>query len=161
MLIERLTRENPSCCWGYQRNRGELLKIGHSVGASTIRRLQRRLRIPRHRSEPPRRITCLATNTTGHGWTLAALEVRHRLRARAEDSIRGLKDTGMRNLPFHGYAQNQIWLEIVALAADLFAWMQTLAFNHHETARRWEPKRLRLRVLAIAGRITHTERRVH
>ena len=35
--------------------------------------------------------------------------------------------TGMRNLPFHGYAQNQIWLEIVALAADLLTWIQELA----------------------------------
>ena len=75
------------------------------------------------------RITCFATNTRGPGWTLADLEVRHRQRARAEDRIRGLKDTGMRNLPFHGYAQNQIWLEIVALAADLLAWTQTLAFD--------------------------------
>lgn len=64
------------------------------------------------------RITCFATNTRGPAWTLASLEVRHRQRARAEDRIRGLKDTGMRNLPFHGYAQNQIWLEIVALADD-------------------------------------------
>jgi hypothetical protein len=68
------------------------------------------------------RITCFATNTRGPGWTLAALEVRHRHRARAEDRIRGLKDTGMRNLPYHGFAHNQIWLEIVALAAELLAW---------------------------------------
>lgn len=105
------------------------------------------------------RITCFATNTKGPGWTLAALEVRHRLRARAEDRIRGLKDTGMRNLPFHGYAQNQIWLEIVALAADLLTWTQTLAFDEYEPARRWEPKRLRLRILAVAGRIISTGRR--
>ena len=65
------------------------------------------------------RITCFATNTRGPGWTLDTLEVRHRQRARCEDRIRALKDTGMRNLPFHGYARNQIWLEIVALAADL------------------------------------------
>jgi Transposase DDE domain group 1 len=105
------------------------------------------------------RITCLATNTRGPGWTLAALEVRHRQRARAEDRIRGLKDTGMRNLPFHGYAQNQIWLEIVALAAELLAWTQTLAWDDHEPARRWEPKRLRLRIMAVAGRIIRTGRR--
>jgi hypothetical protein len=49
------------------------------------------------------RITCFTTNTRGPGWTLPALEIRHRLRARAEDRIRGLKDTGLRNLPFHGY----------------------------------------------------------
>jgi hypothetical protein len=105
------------------------------------------------------RITCFATNTRGPGWTLAALEVRHRQRARAEDRIRCLKDTGMRNLPFHGYAHNQIWLEIVALAADLLAWTQTLAWDEQAPVRRWEPKRLRLRILAVAGRIIRTGRR--
>jgi hypothetical protein len=105
------------------------------------------------------RITCFATNTNGPGWTLAALEVRHRQRARCEDRIRALKDTGLRNLPFHGYAQNQIWVEVVALAADLLSWMQTLAFEEHQPARRWEPKRLRFRILAVAGRIVRSGRR--
>ena len=105
------------------------------------------------------RITCFATNTRGPGWTLAALEVRHRQRARCEDRIRGLKDTGMRNLPFHDYAKNRLWLEVVALAADLLAWTQTLAFDETEPARRWEPKRLRFRLLTVAGRIIRTGRR--
>jgi len=105
------------------------------------------------------RITCFATNTKGTGWTLAALEVRHRQRARCEDRIRCLKDTGLRNLPFHGYAQNRLWIEVVALAADLLTWTQTLAFDEHQTARRWEPKRLRFRILAVAGRIIRTGRR--
>lgn len=51
------------------------------------------------------RITCFATHTRGSGWTLPALEVRHR-----------------------------------------------------HPARRWEPKRLRFRLLAIAGRIVRSGR---
>jgi hypothetical protein len=43
------------------------------------------------------RITVFATNIKGG--RLADLEAQHRLRARAEDRIRCLKDTGLRNLP--------------------------------------------------------------
>ena len=63
------------------------------------------------------RFTCFATSTKRG--QLADLELRHRRRARCEDRIRCAKDTGLRNLPLHGYAQNQIWSEIVALACEL------------------------------------------
>ena len=79
------------------------------------------------------RITAFVTNTARG--QLADLELRHRRRARAEDRIRAAKDTGLTNLPLHDFAQNQIWCALVALAADLTAWMQTLALTEHEARR--------------------------
>jgi len=102
------------------------------------------------------RFTCFATGT--RRGQLAALELRHRRRARCEDRIRNAKDTGLRNLPLHGYAQNQIWCEIVALACELLAWMAMLALTGQ--TRRWEPKRLRLRLFSAAGRIVRGGRRI-
>ena len=106
------------------------------------------------------RLTAFATNTTpgGPGRQLADLELRHRRRARAEDRIRVAKDTGLRNLPLHEMNQNRIWCAIVALACELTAWAQLLALHAHP-ARRWEPKRLRLRIFSLAGRLTRSGRR--
>ena len=104
--------------------------------------------------------TAFATNTGpgGPGRQLADLELRHRRRARAEDRIRVAKDTGLRNLPLYDLDQDRIWCALVALACELTAWAQLLAFPAHP-ARRWELKRLRLRIFSLAGRLTRTARR--
>lgn len=104
------------------------------------------------------RLTTFITNSTRG--QLADLELRHRRRARCEDRIRTAKDTGLTNLPLHDFTQNQIWLAIVALAVEITAWMQMLALTDHP-ARRWEPKRLRLRLFSIAARVARHARRTH
>ena len=48
----------------------------------------------------------------------------------------------------HGFAQNQIWCELVGMASELTAWMQLLALDG--PARAWEPRRLRLRPFSAA-----------
>ncbi|WP_055524839.1 IS1380 family transposase [Streptomyces graminilatus] len=101
------------------------------------------------------RITCFATNTLNQ--PIAGLELRHRLRARAEDRIRAARATGLRNLPLHDTAQNGIWLEIVQIALDLLAWMPMLALTGQ--TRLWEPRRLRLRLFSAAGQLVTTGRR--
>ncbi|MEU9625134.1 IS1380 family transposase [Streptomyces sp. NPDC048155] len=101
------------------------------------------------------RITCFATNTPDR--PIAELELRHRLRARAEDRIRAARATGLRNLPLHDTAQNQVWLEIIQLALDLLAWMPMLALTGQ--ARLWEPRRLRFRLFSAAGQLVTTGRR--
>ena len=103
------------------------------------------------------RLTAFATNTTSG--QLADLELRHRRRARCEDRIRTTKDTGLRNLPLHGFDQNRIWCQIVALASEITAWMGLLGHPHTD-ARRWEPKRLRYRLFTIPATIIRTGRRV-
>lgn len=103
------------------------------------------------------RVTAFVTNSTRG--QLADLELRHRRRARVEDRIRIAKDTGLSNLPLHSFAANRIWCAIVALAAEITAWMQTLALHDHP-ARRWEPKKLRFRLFTIPATIARTGRQV-
>lgn len=104
------------------------------------------------------RLTAFATNT--RRGQLADLELRHRRRARCEDRIRAAKNTGLTNLPLHHFDQNRIWIEIACLAAELTAWLQMIALPEH-AARRWEPKRLRLRLFSTAARLAHHARRTH
>jgi hypothetical protein len=82
---------------------------------------------------------------------IAYLEARHRGHARVEDRIRTGKDCGMAKLPFRDFAMNAVWLELSLIAQDLLAWTKALALAG-ELARS-EPKRLRYRLLHVAGRL--------
>jgi hypothetical protein len=88
---------------------------------------------------------------------IAIIECRHRQHAHVEDRIRDDKDTGLSKFPFKDFALNEVWLEIVALAHDLIVWTQALALDG-ELAKA-EPKRLRYRLLHVAGRLAFSGRR--
>jgi hypothetical protein len=88
---------------------------------------------------------------------LAALELRHRQRARVEDRIRAAKATGLANLPFDRWRRNQVWLELVLAAQDLLCWTQALLLDGALALA--EPKALRYRLLHVAARVVHHARR--
>ena len=89
--------------------------------------------------------------TNQQGKRIARLEQLHRARAACEDRIRCGKQTGLRNLPFRSFQANSAWLELVLLGQDLLVWTQRLLLAGTELAR-CEPKRLRYRLLHVAGR---------
>src|SRR3954454_16302716 len=88
---------------------------------------------------------------------IALLERRHRQRAHIEDRIRDDKHTGLAKFPFKAFALNEVWLQIVLLAHDLIVWTQALLLDG-ELAKA-EPKRLRYRLLHVAGRLAFHGRR--
>jgi len=88
---------------------------------------------------------------------IAVIECRHRRHAHVEDRIRDDKDTGLSKFPFKEFALNEVWLEIVMLAHDLIVWAQALLLDG-ELAKA-EPKRLRYRLLHVAGRLAFSGRR--
>ena len=95
------------------------------------------------------RFQVFATNQ--QGGRIARLEQIHRSRAAIEDSIRCAKASGLRNLPFRAYVHNAAWLELVLLGCDLVAFLKTLLLQGQLAT--CEPKRLRYRLLHVAGKI--------
>jgi hypothetical protein len=95
--------------------------------------------------------------TDQDGADIAALELRHRRRAKVEDSIRTGKETGMRSMPFAAFEHNQAWLEVSLLAQALLRWNALLCLSGELALA--EPKRVRQRLLHVAGRIARSGRR--
>jgi hypothetical protein len=102
------------------------------------------------------RFQCFITDQEGDD--LAALEARHRAHAIVEDRVRELKSTGLANLPFSAFAPNQAWLEAALCAHDLTIWTQELCLDGEH--RVCEPKRLRYRLLHVAGKLTRHARQL-
>jgi hypothetical protein len=101
------------------------------------------------------RYTAFATDT--RVGQLAWLDARHRAHARVEDRIRCAKDTGLDRFPSRSFAINSAWLSVVMLAVDLIAWTQHLLLQGDLA--KAEPKTLRYRLLHVAARLTHGQRR--
>jgi Transposase DDE domain group 1 len=95
--------------------------------------------------------------TDQQGQDIAAIERRHRARARVEEQIKDSKDSGLSKLPFRDFEMNAVWLELVLIAHDLIAWTKALLLTG-ELARS-QPKRLRQRLLHVAARLAFSGRR--
>ena len=149
---------------GSERENGEVAEITDRVNLSSWP-ARSRLIVRRERPHPGAQLSF--TDHDGYRFQailtdqpepdIAALERRHRQRARVEDRVRDDKDTGLAKLPFKQFALNEVWLEIVLLAHDLIVWTQTLLLDG-ELAKA-EPKRLRYRLLHVAGRLAFHGRR--
>ena len=102
------------------------------------------------------RFQCFITDQDGGD--LAALEQVHRQHAEVEDRVKTLKATGGSHLPFHSFAPNAAWLELALTAHDLMVWTQQITLDGEHQA--CEPKRLRYRILHVAGQLTRHARRI-
>ena len=149
---------------GSPRDNGEVAEISDLLDLSTWPEGSRVI-VRRERPHPGaqlsfsdgdgHRFQAILTDQTGSA--IAAIERRHRARARVEDQIRDDKDTGLAKMPFKAFAMNAVWLELVLIAHDLLAWTKTLLLSGELS--RSEPKRLRHRLLHTAARLAFSGRR--
>ena len=102
------------------------------------------------------RFQCFITDQTDAD--IAALEATQRQHAQVEDRVKTLKATGASYLPFHSFQANAAWFEIALTAHDVMVWTQLLTLDDEH--RICEPKRLRYRILHVAGQLTRHARRV-
>ena len=142
---------------GTERENGQVVEITHLLDLSAWPPGSRVI-VRRERPHPGAQLSFTDSGgyrfqaiLTDQAGKIAVIERRHRQRARVEDRIRDDKDTGLAKFPFKAFALNEVWAEIVTLAHDLLVWTQALLLSG-ELAKA-EPKRLRYRLLHVAGRL--------
>jgi len=149
---------------GSERENGEVCEITDMVDLSSWPEATR-LIIRRERPHPGAQLSF--TDHDGYRFQailtdqpdpdIAVLECRHRQHAHVEDRIRDDKDSGLSKFPFKAFALNEVWLKIVMLAHDLLVWTQALCLDGQLS--KAEPKRLRYRLLHVAGQLAFSGRR--
>jgi hypothetical protein len=169
--VRRAILQTPEDAWipaldqdGSARDNGEVAEVTHLLDLSSWPEGSRVI-VRRERPHPGAQLSFTdhdgyrfqAILTDQPDQDIAAIERRHRQRARIEDRIRDDKDTGLQKLPFKEFQLNEVWLEIVILAHDLLVWTQALLLDGELT--KAEPKRLRYRLLHVAGRLAFSGRR--
>jgi hypothetical protein len=169
--VQAAILQTPADAWaaaldqdGSERKNGEVCEITDRVDLSAWPE-RCRLIVRRERPHPGAQLSFTdhdgyrfqAILTDQHDAEITVLECRHRQHAHVEDRIRDDKDTGLSKFPFKEFALNEVWSEIVMLAHDLIVWTQALALTG-ELAKA-EPKRLRYRLLHVAGRLAFSGRR--
>ena len=163
----------PSGCWhpavdadGQRRDGAEVVELTDLVNLDAWP-AGTRLIVRRERPHPGAQLSLFDTIegfrhtafiTTTAGYDIAALEIRQRQRARAENVIRDAKATGLANLPFDDIVNNDVWMQLCFCANDLLAWAQSIGCTGQ--LRRATPKTIRHRLLHVAARITPTGRRL-
>jgi hypothetical protein len=88
------------------------------------------------------------------------LDTLHRQHAVVEDRVRTEKATGIRNLPFKGFAHNTAWLLAANMACDLLAYLQLLGLEPAGELAAAEPETLRATILHIPARLTSHARQL-
>jgi Transposase DDE domain group 1 len=149
---------------GKEREGAHLAEIAEGVDLSSWPE-GTRLIVRRERPHPGAQFEVFDTDGYRHtafitdqeGADIATLELRHRRRARVEDAIRTGKDTGMRNLPFAAFDHNACWLELSLMAQALLRFAARLCLTGGLCLA--EPKRIRQRLLHVAGRLVRSARR--
>ncbi len=129
----------------------------HHPDAPVVRLIVRRVR-----PSPGSQLALLALYSyhafiTDREGEMLALEADHRRHAEVENTIRDLKyGVGLDHLPSGRFGANAAWLALQVMAHNIARWTSRLGLGHELIT----TKTLRMRFLALAGRLARSARRL-